>query len=101
MLRRKANERRRVRPCWNIGIGCSFLAGTATSDISGNKTNAAYGGDDCWAIKLAVTEDPIPTILLNTPTNGAKFTAPGQIVINATIGDFDGFVSNVSFYATG
>ncbi len=39
-----------------------------------------------------------PTISITTPTNGASFTAPAIIPINATANDSDGSVTNVAFF---
>jgi glucose/arabinose dehydrogenase len=40
-----------------------------------------------------------PTVNITTPANGATFTAPASITINATANDSDGTVSRVDFYA--
>lgn len=40
-----------------------------------------------------------PTVTITNPQNGATFTAPANIALNANASDPDGVVSNVSFYA--
>jgi len=40
-----------------------------------------------------------PSVAITTPANGATFTAPANVTINATAGDSDGTVSKVDFYA--
>ena len=45
----------------------------------------------------AVTDAP-PTVTLDSPTNGATFSAPANITLNATAQDADGNVTNVSFF---
>ena len=40
-----------------------------------------------------------PTVSITSPANGATFTAPGSVTINATAADPDGSVSSVAFYS--
>jgi hypothetical protein len=39
-----------------------------------------------------------PTVSISSPANGATFTAPASITINATAADSDGTISSVAFY---
>lgn len=39
-----------------------------------------------------------PTVSITSPTNGASFTPPATVAINATAADSDGSVTNVSFF---
>jgi glucose/arabinose dehydrogenase/plastocyanin len=39
-----------------------------------------------------------PTVTIDSPTNGASFTAPANVPILATAADADGSVTNVSFF---
>jgi glucose/arabinose dehydrogenase len=39
-----------------------------------------------------------PTVSIDSPTNGASFTAPAIVPISATAGDSDGSVTNVAFF---
>lgn len=40
-----------------------------------------------------------PTVAIQSPTNGASFTAPASFAITATASDADGSVTNVAFFA--
>lgn len=42
-----------------------------------------------------------PTVTITNPLNGAVYTAPATVLVEATAGDADGIVTNVSFYANG
>jgi hypothetical protein len=48
-------------------------------------------------IEYGVTNSP-PTVSITSPANGATFTAPATITINATASDTDGTISSVAFY---
>src|SRR5712671_2008756 len=39
-----------------------------------------------------------PTVAIDSPTNGASFTAPAIVTISATANDSDGSVTNVAFF---
>jgi len=39
-----------------------------------------------------------PTVAIDSPTNGASFTAPANVPITATANDSDGSVTNVAFF---
>jgi hypothetical protein len=43
------------------------------------------------------TNNP-PTVSISSPANGATFTAPASVTINATAADSDGTISSVAFY---
>jgi Bacterial Ig domain/Malectin domain len=50
-----------------------------------------------WINIVAAANTP-PTVSITSPANGATFTAPANITINATASDSDGAVSKVDFY---
>jgi PKD repeat protein len=47
------------------------------------------------------TANQSPTVALTAPPNGASYTAPASITLQATASDSDGSVSRVEFYAGG
>ncbi|MEJ7712618.1 MAG: Ig-like domain-containing protein [Pyrinomonadaceae bacterium] len=51
-----------------------------------------------WAVS---NTNQFPAVSLTSPVNGAVFTAPANININANAGDSDGSVNTVEFYANG
>jgi glucose/arabinose dehydrogenase len=64
---------------------------------------SALGGGGGFAYERA-TPPPAnlpPTVSIDSPTNGAAFTAPANVVITATAGDSDGSVTNVAFFDGG
>src|SRR6476646_1841136 len=50
-----------------------------------------------WINIVAAANTP-PTVSITSPANGATFTAPANITINATASDSDGTVTKVDFY---
>ena len=50
-----------------------------------------------WINIVAAANTP-PTVSITSPANGATFTAPANITINANASDSDGTVSKVDFY---
>jgi uncharacterized protein (DUF608 family) len=49
-------------------------------------------------INIVATGDAPPTVSITSPANGATFTAPASVTINAAAADSDGTVSKVDFY---
>ena len=43
--------------------------------------------------------NPPPSVSLTNPANGAVFTSPANILLEATASDSNGTVTNVAFYA--
>ncbi|TYZ10130.1 carbohydrate-binding protein [Hymenobacter lutimineralis] len=82
-------------------------AGTADADIdnvvmlfSPNSTNGSvYYIDNLRSLSAGTTPTNVaPTVSLTSPANGASFTAPASITINANAADSDGTISKVEFY---
>jgi hypothetical protein len=48
---------------------------------------------------VPITVNLLPAVAITSPANGATFTAPGNVAINATASDNDGAVTQVSFYS--
>src|SRR5262245_967726 len=66
-----------------------------TADFDGNPRPSS--GADAGADQFTVANNP-PTVSITSPANGATFTAPANITINATASDSDGTVTMVDFY---
>jgi len=64
-------------------------------DFDGNPRPGS--GADAGADQFTTGNNP-PTVSITSPANGATFTAPANITINATASDSDGTVSQVAFY---
>jgi type II secretory pathway pseudopilin PulG len=66
--------------------------------------NSASNGQDktftTWVYLRTGANTP-PTVSITSPADGATFTAPASITINATAADSDGTLSKVDFYRGG
>jgi regulation of enolase protein 1 (concanavalin A-like superfamily)/phosphatidylethanolamine-binding protein (PEBP) family uncharacterized protein len=77
----------------NVPAGTYSLTARATDDDGATTTSAAR--------TVTVNPPPAnqpPTVSLTAPANGATFTAPADIAINANASDTDGTVTRVEFY---
>ena len=83
------------------------VAGSMVLDFNNNRLDAIYldstgaQRDNFSMIKGGGTGNILPTVSISSPANGASFTAPAAITINATAADSDGTVSSVAFYQGG
>ena len=50
---------------------------------------------------LGYVPNVLPTVSINTPTNGASFAIPASVPLSVTATDTDGYVKRVDFYANG
>jgi glucose/arabinose dehydrogenase/plastocyanin len=50
------------------------------------------------SVTVTTSTNQPPTVAITSPTNGASFTAPAVVPINATAADPDGSVTNVAFF---
>jgi hypothetical protein len=64
-----------LRSLYETEDGGFILGGYSYSDVSGNKTTAAFGGYDFWVVKLVITSPPVITSQPQSQTN-----ASGSIV---------------------
>lgn len=71
----------------------SYTVTAVAYDNSGASTSSAPA-----TVTVATSVNKAPTVSLTSPTNGASFTAPASIVLNATASDSDGSISKVEFY---
>jgi hypothetical protein len=77
----------------NVAAGSYSLTADATDNDGAVTTSSAVG--------ITVTGgggNVAPTVSITAPANGATYTAPATVVINATAADSDGTVSKVDFY---
>jgi hypothetical protein len=75
-------------PWNNVPPGTYLLTAQATDTDGAMTTSAA----------VSVRVDAPPTVSITSPANGAVFSAPASITINANANDSDGTVSRVDFY---
>jgi plastocyanin len=83
----------KTAPPYSVGVS-NLAAGTYTfsavaTDNSGLKATNS----------ISLIVDAPPTVTITSPTNGASFLAPWTGSIQATVGDADGTVSKVQFFA--
>src|SRR5258708_4847331 len=50
------------------------------------------------SVSVQASANQPPTVSITSPTNGASFTAPAIVPINANAADSDGSVTNVAFF---
>jgi hypothetical protein len=82
------------------------VLGSMVLDIDGDRLDALYldstgATRDSFSIVKNASGNQLPTVSITSPANGATFTAPANITINATAADSDGTVSKVDFYEDG
>ena len=78
-------------PWSNVAGGSYNLTARATDDDGETKTSSV----------VAITVDAgdgKPTVSITSPSNGANFTAPANITINASASDSDGAINKVEFF---
>ncbi len=76
----------------NVGAGSYSITAKAYDD----KGATAIAG----AVNITITDpvNELPVVSISSPTNGATFTAPAIITINATATDADGSIAKVEFF---
>jgi len=78
-----------------------------TGVSAGNYTVTAVATDNHFAtatstpVHIVVNPNAPPTVAVTNPIEGATFTSPATVTLEATASDSDGAVSQVSFYANG
>ena len=80
-------------PWTGIGPGSYHMTAVATDDDGATTTSAD--------VVLTVVANQPPSVSITAPMDGAVFTAPVNIAINANAGDNDGSVTQVAFYVNG
>jgi hypothetical protein len=83
------------------------VLGSMVLDIDGNRLDAQYldntgaRRDYFSIVKGGGSSNTPPSVSIGSPANGASFTAPVSVNIQASAADSDGSVSKVDFYANG
>jgi chitinase len=78
----------------NVAAGSYSLTAVATDNLNETGTSTP--------ISITVSGPNVPpSVSITSPANGATFTAPASISINATASDSDGTVTKVDFYQNG
>ncbi|HZS67380.1 MAG TPA: Ig-like domain-containing protein [Burkholderiales bacterium] len=71
-----------------LGSGTYPITAVATDDAGASTTSSA----------VTVRINAAPAVSLTSPANGAKFTAPANITIEASAADLDGSIARVQFF---
>ncbi|QMU31022.1 DUF4082 domain-containing protein [Adhaeribacter radiodurans] len=84
-------------------LGSSEEAGNGVYAYGSGFPNQTFGASNYWVDVVfnngAPPSNPAPTVAITSPANGATFTAPASITINANAADTSpGTVSKVDFY---
>jgi glucose/arabinose dehydrogenase len=82
-------------------VGVAAVVHLISDDIYLSVTFTSWGGPGGGFTYVRSTPVPVnqpPTVSITSPTNGASFTAPATVTINASANDSDGSVTNVSFF---
>ncbi len=77
--------------------------GSLVLDVNGAQLDAKFIREtgavaDSFTLIKGVTPNVPPTVSLTSPANGASFTAPATLTLNANAADSDGAVAKVDFY---
>ena len=75
----------------NPGAGSYSLTALAVDDTNQSTTSSAVN----------ITVSAPPSASINSPVNGAEYTAPAQVPITATASDSDGSIARTDFFANG
>lgn len=73
-------------------------AGSYSLTVKAYDNNNAVTTSSAVVIAVNTAGNQSPTVAISSPANGASFTAPASITINATATDADGTISKVEFY---
>ena len=77
----------------NVAAGSYAITAVAIDTADGRTTSSP--------VTVTVRANVAPTVGIQSPANGAVFTAPANITLSATAADSDGTVANVQFWANG
>ncbi|MGP8238704.1 MAG: Ig-like domain-containing protein [Limisphaerales bacterium] len=84
-----------VQQVWTVAQIGPYFGG------QGITYNLDYFFNDAAPILREDGQAATPTVAFATPANGAIFTAPTNLLLNANVADIDSSVTNVSFFANG
>ncbi|MFM8432332.1 MAG: Ig-like domain-containing protein, partial [Bacteroidota bacterium] len=79
----------------------TYTAALGSHTITARATDNASLTTTSSAVTISVVNNVPPTVSITSPANGANFTFPASVTINATASDADGSVSSVGFYVNG
>ena len=82
-------------------IGVNAVVHLVSDDIYLSVTFASWGGSAggfSYVRSTPALANQPPTVSIDSPTNGASFTAPANVPITATANDPNGSVTNVAFF---
>ena len=76
---------------WSGLVTGSYVLRAVAVDAAGGRTTSS-------PVNISVVSNYFPTVSLTNPANGATFTTPASLTLQATTTDGAGTVTNVSFY---
>jgi len=79
---------------WSSVAAGSYSVTAVAYDGAGNKTTSSAAN-----VTVSTASNQNPTVSLATPVNGATFTAPASIVLNANASDPESRMARVEFYS--
>jgi hypothetical protein len=82
---------------WQIWTTVNVTA-NLTAGIQTLRTYVVTGGFNLNWMQFNGAGNTAPTVNITSPANGATFSAPASITINANAADADGSISSVAFY---
>ena len=74
-------------------LGTHTLTARATDNLGAQTVSSA--------VSITVANNVPPTVSITSPANGANYTFPATVTINASATDADGSVASVGFYVNG
>lgn len=79
----------------------SYTAALGTHSLTARATDNLGAQTTSTVVSITVVNNNPPTVSITAPVNGAVYTAPAVVTINANAADADGSVTQVDFFVNG